>query len=141
MGRQLISKLPVLQSHLTPVWDYLNAFCQDNALFKEGQTDTYDKRHRVRSHKELPSDKTVWIKSGPPQRKGQILKKASSPRSYWVVTPNTTLRKNAQHLTQTNAAPDPPTTIPQITPLQPRSPIMTRTRTKTEIRPPERYQT
>ena len=141
MGRQLRSMLPVLQSHLTPEWEYLNMFRQDDATFKEGQTDTYDKRHRVRSREELSSDTTVWIKSGPTQRKGQILKKASSPRSYWVVTQNTTLRRNARHLTQTNAASDPPDTTSQITPLQLRSPIMTRTRTKTEIHLPERYRT
>ena len=47
MGRQLRSTcmLPILQSHLTPEWDYLNTFRQDDAAFNEGQTDTYDKRH------------------------------------------------------------------------------------------------
>ena len=95
----------------------------------------------IRSREEFSPDTTVRIKLGPTQRKGQILKKASSPRSYWVVTPNTTLRRNARHLTQINAASDPPAITSQITPLQLRSPIMTRTRTKTEIRPPERYRT
>ena len=74
MGQQLRIMLLVLQSHSTPEWDYLNMFRQDDVVFKEGQTDTYDKRHRVRSHEELPPDTTVWIKLGSSQRKGQILK-------------------------------------------------------------------
>ena len=139
MGRQPRTTLPQTESQLTPQWSFLTSFRPRDEDFLEKQKQTYDKRHRARSHSGLPNGTQVWIKTNTKNIRGSILLTADTPRSYWVNTPSGKLRRNHRHLT---TIPDPApihchipdTSVPDI-----KSPTMTRSTTNTEIRSPERF--
>jgi len=150
MGRQLRSSLPQMESHLNPNWSHLESFRQSDAKFREKQRENYDKRHRVHARRDLPDGTRVWVKTNKQITQGFVLAKASTPRSYWANTSAGTVRRNQKHLVPDTSAstagtttPDAsftitsPTTSEQTTHLL-RSPIMTRSRTNTEIHPPDR---
>ena len=156
MGRQLRNSLPQVKSHLVPSWPDLDAFRRKDEEFKNKQAQNYDRRHAVQRPKSIPPGAHVWIKSSSHPVKGQVTSQAHTPRSYWVVTPTGgVLRRNTRHLTPDYHSQSPLLTPPKssdpdhemIAPseshknIPPRSPIMTRSRTGTQIDPPKRFQT
>ncbi len=147
MGRQPRTPLPQADSHLTPQWSFLSSFRQDEKIFREKQRDSYDKRHRVHPQAGLSVGTPVWVRTNTRRCQGSVVSKADTPRSYWVDTPSGKLRRNRRHLTlipeQAPCSGTPETVtldrpVSDETISSARSPIMTRTRTNTEIHPPER---
>lgn len=136
MGRKVRTKLPQTSSQLIPDWKYMKDFRKDDNKYKEMQKRNYDKRHRVCSQAPLPEDTQVLVKTGDRITSGTIESPAETPRSYVVETPSGMLRRNRSHLIPLNG--DPPSHSPPLTLNVPRSPIMTRSRTGTEIRPPDK---
>ena len=139
MGRRIRSRLPLAQTQLLPKWSYLPDFQATDKLFKQRQKRDYDQHHRVRALPVIPDGSEVWVKSGTSLIRGQVQGQLAAPRSYLVNTPSGTVRRNRFHLsgvpeettqeTQQSASPEP----------EPTNKIMTRMRTGTEIRLPQRY--
>ena len=150
MGRKLRSTIPQTTTVLIPGWPYLKEFKVKNRCLKEKQKIYYDQRHQTRSKTPLEDGTEVWVSKDGDKIPGTVTAPASTPRSYLVQTPAGQLRRNRSHLTEIpsleDAAeastedqlsePDETEPVPQA---PPRSPIMTRTRTGTAIRPPLRF--
>ena len=119
-----------------PNWAYLKTFRENNEQFKQSQKGNFDKRHRARDLTPIPDDTEVWITSERKPIQGKVISHAGSPRSYVVSTPSGEVHRNRSHL---NIVPDRPEPEHQETQtdLSPKV-IMMRSRTGTEIRPPER---
>ncbi len=138
MGRQPRNGLPQTESQLTPDWCFLASFRQSDTDFKKKQEESYNRRHRVRSQESPTEGTRVSLRSHTHRSQGSIVSKASTPRSYWVDTPSGEVRRNRRHLA---VLPDSAVTnhSSSATPIsRSRSPIATRSRTNTDIRPPER---
>ena len=133
MGRQIRTNLPQLGEILSPSWPYLEEFRCKNKEFKNKQKRDYDQRHRATTLPLIPDDSNVWVTTGDRQVPGQVVTVANAPRSYVVNTSSGQIRRNRIHLN-----PIPENRVQRSSPHQPRSPIMTRTRTGTTIRPPQR---
>ena len=135
MGRQLRANMPLDKDKLSPEWKYLEQFRRQNEEFKERQKRDFDRRHRVQPLPLLPDNSEVWVTTGDQPVLGRVVSSAAAPRSYIVDTPSGHIRRNRSHL---NPIPQPEdnTGQPDMNPL-PRQ-IMTRSRTRTAIRPPDR---
>ena len=133
MGRRLRSNIPLLCEQLTPNWEFLGDFRRNNHVFKLRQKHDYDRHHATQTLSPIPPNSDVWITTGESPQPGTIISSANTPRSYMVNTSGGHVRRNRQHL---NVNPN------QITSDQPQSPakntIMTRSKTGTQILPPER---
>ena len=137
MGRKVRTTLPQTQSQLIPKWPFLEEFKQKDTRFKNQQKRNYDKRHRVQEYPSLPSDTQVFVKTDKRVTSGTISSPSGSPRSYVVDTPTGSVRRNRQHLIPVPSDPPTDTPIPLDTSSR-RSPIQTRSRTGTVIRPPNK---
>ena len=136
MGRRTRSNIPLLKQHLNPNWEYLEDFCTNNEKFKLKQKSNYDRRHRTKSLSPLPAKSEAWITNDAEPVRGTVVSQADFPRSYIVETPSGPIRRNRGHLNAVPKVAEPPTQSQ----IQPRSPIMTHTRTGTLIVPPDRLQ-
>ena len=132
MGRPTRCNIPRPATAFTPQWPHLNSFRQQNDALKQKQKADYDNRHRTRPLLPIPNDSPVWITTNGNRSQGRVTAPADTPRSYLIETPSGEVRRNRAHLT---IIPDSKET--EHTPT-PRSPIQTRTRTGTDIVPPER---
>ena len=138
MGRHLRTSLPQTNSKLTPQWSYLQPFRQADEDYRNKQKEIYDRRHRVIPQTGLSEGSQVWIKANSQQTPGSVISRANTPRSYWIDVPSGPVRRNRRHIT---VIPDPAfDPVPCTDTSQPvlRSPIMTRSRTNTQVRPPDR---
>ena len=138
MGRRLRTSVPQTTKQLTPNWPHLAGFRDADKAYKEKQKQDYDSRYRVKELPELPDDRDVWITTENEPVRGST-STAEFPRSYNVETPSGEIRRNRSQL---NTVPDSgePVESPRPSPQPPESPkqIMTRSRTGTQIHPPER---
>ena len=134
MGRSLRANIPLLSTQLIPEWRFLDKFRSNNRAFKDRQKRDYDRHHGVRALPPIPEDSEVWITSGDQPAAGTVVSPVNTPRSYAVETPTGQVRRNRQHI---NVMPGDQESIDQTIPPAP-EPIMTRTRTGTVIRPPDR---
>ena len=150
MGRKLRSTIPQTTTVLIPGWPYLKEFKVKNRCLKEKQKIYYDQRHQTRSKTPLEDGTEVWVSKDGDKIPGTVTAPASTPRSYLVQTPAGQLRRNRSHLTEipsledaeeasTEDQPSEPDETEPVPQAPPRSPIMTRTRTGTVIRPPLRF--
>ena len=125
MGRQLKTDVPQTKDHYIPKWPHIKNLKELHQQYREVQSKHYNRRHRVRTLPSLPEDTAVWVQNGNSQEPGSILHPAGTPRSYIVSMPRGEVRKNRMHLrlgerrTQNSS-----------------DQIMTRSKTGTEIRPP-----
>lgn len=137
MGRRLRTPIPQTDVQLTPTWPYLEEFKRLNQKFKERQKADYDRQHRVQELPEIPTDSEVWVTSDNTAVRGRVINPADTPRSYLVETPTGEVQRNRQHL---NVVPDHPANEPAESTNKTESPnrIMTRSRTGTLVKPPQR---
>lgn len=135
MGRKLRTNLPQLTEHLSPKWPDLESFRQSDHQFKAKQKENFDRRHGARSLTPLPDDSEVWVTTDDQTMPGRVVTPADAPRSYLVDTPHSQVRRNRRHLNPRAPTDETPAETSDPTP----SPIMTRSRTGTTVRPPDRY--
>jgi transposase InsO family protein len=133
MGRAIRATLPLTAQNLIPEWSYLQQFRQANKEFKETQKENYDRRHRVRDLPEIPADTPVFVNTNGNVTSGRITSTTDSPRSYYIETPSGMIRRNRTHITI-----DPGASDNRHDTASQRSPIITRSRSGTDIHPPER---
>nr|XP_050031134.1 uncharacterized protein K02A2.6-like [Dermacentor andersoni] len=96
MGRRLRTALPTSSESLqprTPDFEELAAFERSQ---RQRQKRDYDRRHGVRDLPELSEGTDVWIVDL--QREGVVRGSTDEPRSYWVDSGETSLRRNRTHL-------------------------------------------
>lgn len=136
MGRQIRANIPLHKDKLNPDWKYLEPFRKQNKEFKDRQKKDFDRRHRTQPLSTLPDNTEVWVTTGNQQIPGRVVSSASAPRSYLVTTPSGDIRRNRSHL---NPIPQSNSNTEQPDSNTPPSPIQTRSRTGTAIRPPDRY--
>ena len=140
MGRHLRSNIPQTTESLTPKWPYLNEFRRSNRELKQRQKEDYDNRHGTRPLIDIPDDTKVWVTTNNEHTSGRVMSHANTPRSYLVETPTGQIRRNRAHLTVRPDPNSPDCTNPTShTSTTIRSPIMTRSRTGTNIVPPNRF--
>ena len=154
MGRWLQSTLPQSNNSFLPAWSYLEKFREQDHKFKREQERQYNKCHRTQQLPELPNDTAVWITTDSETERGTVRSPAGTPRSYQVDTPTGTIRRNRQDLIpepipEHNSPPVPevpePDSSSQSTDANSQqsgsvrnSPVQTRLRTGTTIKPPDK---
>ena len=136
MGRRLRSNIPQTTDSFIPQWPYLSAFQTANSKLKQKQKIDYDTRHGTRS---LADNTKVWVTTPNAEAPGCVTAHADAPRSYLVETPTGQVRRNRAQL---NIRPDSQsfnrTSQSDTTSAPTRTPVMTRSRTGTNIVPPDR---
>ena len=130
MGRRMRSTIPQVSDHLTPKWPYLTKFREQDLKFKKQQESQYNQRHQARALPEIPDNTPVWVTAQNRPEPGRVTSQADAPRSYLVETPTGQVRRNQQHLT--------PMPVQQHPCVTRDSPVRTRAKTGTVVRPPER---
>ena len=133
MGRRLRTTVPQTDEYLIPQWSYLPEFREQNKAFKEKQKEDFDRHHRTRKLSEIPDDTEVSIETEGGPSSGQVRSSAETPRSYIVETQSGLIQRNRYHL-----KPIPNLSNDAYLQSESRNVIMTRSRTGTEIHPPER---
>ena len=119
---------------LIPFWPYTEDFRDRNKEFKRKQKQNFDCRYQVKSLPELSEDTKVWITTQGQTTAGCVVSQAATPRSYVVSTPHGEVHRNRVQLSvMSNNSPQPEASSTDST----REPIMTRTRTRTAINPPD----
>ncbi|XP_054281390.1 uncharacterized protein K02A2.6-like [Macrosteles quadrilineatus] len=94
-NRSLRDNLPVLPKKLEIKPD-LSQLKEKEDTYKASYKRNYDRRYATKELPSLPVGKKVWIQDL--KREGIIISLGQEPRSYWVKTGNTTLRRNRHHL-------------------------------------------
>lgn len=127
MGRQLKTDVPQVKAHYVPKWPHIENLKEVHQKYRDSQSKHYNRCHRTRALPALPEDTAVWVQNEHSQDPGNIVRPASTPRSYIVSTPRGEVRRNRIHLRlrerpvqQTNQ----------------NNRVMTRLQTGTELRPP-----
>ena len=92
MGRQLKLDVPQTEDHYIPNWSHINNVKELHLKYKDAQSKHYNRRHRVRSLPSLPEDTAVWVQRETSQELGNIVRSASTPRSYVVSVPRGEVR-------------------------------------------------
>ena len=135
MGRNIRTNIPQVIEHLIPQLPNQKKFRQDDKKYKQQQKANYDCRHRVRELPLLPDDTKVWVTTDDKHVPGTVSTTADTPRSYFVDTPTGTLRRNRADLNMmlNDANVDEPTHRTA------RSPVQTRSKTGTQVKPPSRF--
>ena len=151
MRRKLRSTIPQTTTVLIPGWPYLKEFKVKNRCLKEKQNIYYDQRHQTCSKTPLEDGTEVWVSKDPrhchsTRLHTEIIFSANPCRSVEKVQisphrnpftrgccgedqPSEPDEDQLSEPDETEPVPQAPT----------RSPIMTRTRTGTAIRPPLRF--
>ena len=130
MGRQLKTDVPQIKDHYIPKWHHIKNLKEVHQKYRDAQSKHYNRRHRVRTLPILPDDTAVWVQNGNSQEPGNIVRPASTPRSYIVSMPRGEVRRNRIHLRLREG----PAQRGQQESCDNR--VMTRLRTGTDIRPP-----
>ena len=156
MGRCLRTNLPQVVDRLKPTWQYIERFRKKDKEFKDEQK---RQRHKCRPLPDIPDGSKVWVMDGDIPTPATVTHQVEAPRSYTVETEKGTIRRNRYHLKAVPPVPDPEGgTLPSSTETEkmvagdqrnqiyqqtettsPPHRIMTRSRTGTAIRPPDRY--
>ena len=159
MGRCLRTNLPQVVDRLKPTWQYIERFRKKDKEFKDEQKRHYDQRHKCRPLPDIPDGSKVWVMDGDIPTPATVTHQVEAPRSYTVETEKGTIHRNRYHLKAVPPVPDPEGgTLPSSTEAEkmvagdqrnqiyqqtettsPPHRIMTRSRTGTAIRPPDRY--
>lgn len=96
MGRRLRTALPTSSESLQPRTPDLRKLAAFEKTQRCRQKKDYDRRHGVRDLAELSDGTEVWIIDL--QRKGIVQGRPAEPRSYWVETDESSVRRNRTHL-------------------------------------------
>ena len=135
MGRKVRTTLPQTTSQFIPDWKYIEEYRKSDNKYKQKQKENYDQRHRVRPQSPLSEDTPVLVRTG--SDTARVSRVISTNTSFLSCSPSGQLRRNRFHLVPLNS-PIPTTPNVQSRSNPRSSPIMTRSRTGTVIRPPDK---
>lgn len=94
-NRTLRDNLPILPRTLEELPDLSN-IREREETYRQSYKIYYDKRHGVKDLEPLKIGQKVWITDI--KRNGEVTSFDQNPRSYWVRTDNSTIRRNRYHL-------------------------------------------
>lgn len=94
MGRRIQTDVPQSEETLIPSWPFMEEFRKRDQEYKKKQKQYYDKRNRVRTLPALPDESPVWVSTQQKQVPGTVLEPADTPRSYILDTPTGQVRRN-----------------------------------------------
>lgn len=141
VGRKVRTDVPQTDKHFLPDWPFLSEFRKRDMEYKRKQKENYDEHHWTRSLDPLPTDSTVWVRTGNTQIPGTVTATAGTPRSYLIDTPTGQLRRNRSHLSHRTVNEE-TTTTESNNPVSSHdinlSPVMTRSRAGIQLKPPDR---
>ena len=140
MGRKTRTELPQIKSQLVPRWTYLETFRHKNNQFKAEQEAQYNRCHRAQALPTLEDNIQVWMKTKDRQHLAKLKSVADTPRSYLLGGPTGQVRRNRQHITVVPPATSHPRTKFTRKTLEhnsSHSTTITRSKTRTVIRPPD----
>ena len=100
MGRRLRTTVPMVHEQLVPRQIPWSDIVEKDKQSRETQKQQYDKSHRAKQLPPLEDGAAVFLQDR--REHGRVLSKASSPRSYYVVTPSGTFRRNRKRLIVAN---------------------------------------
>ncbi len=139
----------------TDVESFINNIVENNLPATKQHLDAYKNAQehdsvcqQVRQYcQQIPEETEVWITTEDPPIQGRVIGPAGPPRSYIVETPTGQMHRNREHLNvipesvlgqehQNDSDETPVVELPPQAQLTPK--IMTRSRTGTIIRPPDR---
>ena len=90
------TNIPILNEKLLPELPHYERFKQCESTFKESQKCNYDYHHAAHPLPHLSDNSKVWVMTENRQMPGQVVPRATTPRSYLVQTDSGTVRR---HLT------------------------------------------
>lgn len=96
MGRQLRTTIPQLPASLLPRWPNVRGFKKAEKQLKEKQQLRYNLCHRARPLWPLQPGQNVWLPRE--EKRGTVVQKATTPRSYIIHTDEGQIRRNRTHL-------------------------------------------
>ena len=140
MGRQIRSTLPAPEQSLAPMWPNLEEFRKIDVSFKQKQKKNYEQRHRATDLPPYDKDQPVFIttREGINSVPGRVMQETRN-RSYQVQTPSGIMTNRVNLHARPEAFPttaDRPETTCANSELV-RSPVVTRSRTGTNIHSPD----
>ncbi|XP_078352985.1 uncharacterized protein LOC144637776 [Oculina patagonica] len=97
MGRQIRNSVPAFHTQLNPQWPDLENLRARESISKLKQEKVFNSRHKAKPLPPIGPGTEVFVKDL--QRPGKVIEAASTPRSYQVETPTSTIRRNRVHLT------------------------------------------
>ena len=97
MGRQIRNSVPSFHTQLKPQWPDLDNLHVRESVSKLKQEIVFNTRHKAKPLPSIRPGTEVFVKEL--QRLGIVIEAASTPRSYKVETPTSTIRRNRVHLT------------------------------------------
>lgn len=101
MGRQIRTTLPTLEANLQPAWPDLQQVQQKDNRAKQGYSQSYNTRHKVRPLTELQPGTSVKVKLDDERgwtKTASVVQKCNTPRSYIIQTDKGRVRRNRHHL-------------------------------------------
>lgn len=101
LGRELQTRIPILEANLRPRWPDFNDIRGRDARYKDRMKSAYDKRHGARPLSQLQPHELVRVKLPGDKTWGEpvkVLQKCAVPRSYIVQADNGPVRRNRYHL-------------------------------------------
>lgn len=95
-GRNIRTRIPVAESELSPRWQGVSKFREEEEVRKQIQKKCFDDHHAAKELKEIPSGRAVWVRDL--KVPAVVTKAAETPRSYIIQTPKGTVRRNRKFL-------------------------------------------
>ena len=105
MGRHISNSVPMFHTQLDPRWPDFDNLQANEALRKLRQERVFHNQQKVKLLPALGQGTEVFMKDL--QHSGRTVKAASTPRSYQIETPTSTIRRNHVHLTPMPEQPHP----------------------------------
>ncbi len=98
MGRCIRTEIPQKKECLIPKRSHIKGFLEADTQCKDRQKRDYESCHRIRSLPPLPGETLVWVNTPGGQVSGQVVNRATTPRSYYVEVQSGTVRRNRSDL-------------------------------------------
>ena len=97
MGGQIRNSVPLFHTQLNLQWPDLDNLRTIESMSKLKQEMVFNTRHKAKALPSIGPGTEVFVKDL--QRLGKVIEAASTPRSYKVETPTSTIRRNRVHFT------------------------------------------
>ena len=95
-GCNIRTRIPVAESELSPRWQGVSKFREEEEVRKQNQKKCFDDHHAAKELKEIPSGRAVWARDL--KVPAVVTNAAETPRSYIIQTPKGTVQRNRKFL-------------------------------------------